>query len=102
MHTNVYQISMKHALLFPLSVRLAEQSKKSTLPTTKRGILLPAHWQSMDKTMSLVRIHLDSSNGLLMKEFQEVRNKFSKTMPQAQIVKIERVQNKFLWEHYYL
>jgi len=23
-------------------------------------------------------------------------------MPQVQIVKIERVQNKFLWEHFYL
>ncbi|KAL4220974.1 E3 ubiquitin-protein ligase mib2 [Mactra antiquata] len=81
--------------------RLALSTSQQKLETTKRGVTLPTHWEMMDKTKTLVKVPLDTSNGLHKKEFTEVKNKFCRTLPQARIHSIERVQSKFLWEHYY-
>lgn len=81
--------------------RLAKTTESQKLETSQRGVVLPTHWEIMEKSMILKRIPLDTTNGLLQKEFQGVKNKFCRTLPQARIIKIERVQNKFLWEHYF-
>ncbi|WAR13828.1 MIB2-like protein [Mya arenaria] len=85
--------------------RLADRTGKGMekAPTTRRGVFLPAHWESMEREDVVRRIHLNApgASGLLQKEFQEVQNKFRRTMPQARILKVERIQSKFLWEHYF-
>lgn len=82
--------------------RLSKTASEQKFETSQRGVLLPTHWDQMDKSALLKRINLDMTNGLHQKEFQGVKNKFCRTLPQARIVKIERVQNKYLWEHYFL
>lgn len=82
--------------------RLALSLSKNNLATSKRGVILPTHWEAMDKTDTLRRVRLDTNNGLHKKEFTEVKNNFCRTLPQARILSVERVQSKYLWEHYYL
>ncbi|XP_045163299.2 E3 ubiquitin-protein ligase mib1-like isoform X1 [Mercenaria mercenaria] len=81
--------------------RLAKTTSTKKLETSQRGVVLPTHWDQMDRSVLMKRIPLDITNGLLQKEFQGVKNKFCRTLPQARIITIERVQNKFLWEHYF-
>lgn len=81
--------------------RLASTAVKQQFQTSVKGVVLPTHWESMERKVTLKRVVLDTSNGLLQKEYQGVKNKFCRTLPQARIIQIERVQNKFLWEHYY-
>lgn len=50
----------------------------------------------------VTRVHLDISSGLTKAEYNAVEKNFRRSMAQSQIVKIERVQNKFAWEHYIL
>ena len=56
----------------------------------------------MDNKEFVKRVLLDTSSGLMKAEFDAVEKNFRRTMAQSQIIKIERVQNKFAWEHYTL
>ncbi|XP_068739317.1 protein mono-ADP-ribosyltransferase TIPARP-like [Montipora capricornis] len=60
-----------------------------------RSIGLPAHWSSMSSHVQRVQLS-PSSN-----EFEDVEELFTKSISKrVKIVKIERVQNPFMWEKY--
>ena len=85
-----------------LSIRVHQQKlTKSFATTSGKGVLLPPHWSEMGKE-NVMRVKLDTTSGLMKAEFDAVENNFRRTMAQSQIVKIDRVQNKFAWEHYTL
>ena len=78
-----------------------QKSTKTFATSSKAGVLLPLHWSPMGKQL-VMRVHLDTVSGIMKAEFDAVENNFRRTMAQSQIVKIERVQNKFAWEHFTL
>ena len=43
-----------------------------------------------------------SSGGIMQMEWDYLKQKFEKTLSQARIISIHRMQNMFLWEMYYL
>ena len=58
---------------------------------------LPAHWSSMPYATKYRRVPLSS----LSDEFKDVENLFRKSIRKSvEIVRIERVQNPFMWEKY--
>jgi hypothetical protein len=57
----------------------------------------------MEKGDSYKRVRLSpDGGGMLQKEYQMVADKFKKTLGQAKILQIERIQNPYYWECYYL
>jgi hypothetical protein len=73
-----------------------------TLATTTKGIRAPSHWSDMtEKTVLKVTIS-PSAGGIMKMEWDNVKQKFEKTLPQARIISIHRMQNMSLWEFYYL
>ncbi|NWH63475.1 PAR14 polymerase, partial [Geococcyx californianus] len=61
----------------------------------KQSVELPAHWEDMEKKR-VKMVNLKPS----CREYQEVQNKFQRTCPDFVILKIERIQNPFLWQTY--
>ena len=59
------------------------------------SVVYPKEWETQIETLELkvLERHCD--------EWSEVAQKFHATLPQNYIVKIERIQNKWLWEKYY-
>ena len=59
------------------------------------SVLYPDEWESQNKNtvLKLVKKYSD--------EWHEVAKNFNATLAQKYIVKIERIQNKWLWEKYY-
>lgn len=76
---------------------MSKKAKAASLQTTQRGIGIPSNWEIMDNTYKRVPLSPDAG-GMIKMEYEEVAEKFRKTMKQATIVQIERVQNKFCWE----
>lgn len=76
---------------------VSKKAKAASLQTTQRGIGIPSNWEIMDNTYKRVPLSPDAG-GMIKMEYEEVAEKFRKTMKQATIVQIERVQNKFCWE----
>ena len=83
--------------------RIVQQRTMQTYATTSQGggIFLPLHWTPMGKEL-VIRVKLDTSSGLMKAEFDNVEKNFRRTMTQSKIIQIERVQNRFAWEHYSL
>ncbi|KAJ8373852.1 hypothetical protein SKAU_G00044320 [Synaphobranchus kaupii] len=69
-------------------------SKRAPNGRTSTFKALPGHWESMAPETGFKRIPLQSS----MKEHQEISALFRTTLPGFSIHKIERIQNKPLWE----
>lgn len=81
---------------------LAKRAKKKDFATTAKGIPAPSNWSDMrGETVSKVSIG-PTKGGIMQIEFDNVKQKFEKTLPQARIISIHRMQNMFLWEMYYL
>ena len=58
---------------------------------------LPAHWSSMSSEMQYERVQLSPRSD----EFKEVKKLFTKSIKKSvEILRIERVQNPFMWEKY--
>ena len=55
---------------------------------------VPKHWQTQTETLELFQVQLNSS------EWVSVAGKFMHTMRSATIIRIERIQNKWLWQKY--
>lgn len=86
------------------SGRLSEKAKAAKFQTTQRGVMIPSDWVKMDRGEAYKRVVLssDGGNGMMEKEYQMVAEKFKKTLGQAKILQIERVQNPYYWECYQL
>ncbi|XP_021345213.1 E3 ubiquitin-protein ligase mind-bomb-like isoform X2 [Mizuhopecten yessoensis] len=78
-----------------------QEKKSDSKRQSKKGTRFPAHWESM--TTEHMRIILKSNGGGIIKmEYENVVKKFARSLPQARVLKVERVQSKFLWEVYYM
>lgn len=84
--------------------KLADQVKKPSgaFVKTQRGIQIPSNWSEMDRKLLFQCFKLNPSNGMEQIEFNSIEQKFHKTLPQAKIIEIQRVQNMHLWEVYCL
>ncbi|XP_071123937.1 E3 ubiquitin-protein ligase MIB2-like [Mytilus edulis] len=81
---------------------LAKQEKKEDFATTAIGLPSPSNWTDMSGGTAL-KVSIDPTKGGIMQiEFDNVKQKFEKTLPQARIISIHRIQNMFQWEKYYL
>ncbi|XP_063408625.1 E3 ubiquitin-protein ligase MIB2-like isoform X2 [Mytilus trossulus] len=81
---------------------LAKRAKKKDFATTAKGIPAPSNWSDM-RGETILKISIGPTKGGIMQiEFDNVKHLFEKTLPQARIVSIHRMQNMFLWEMYYL
>lgn len=81
---------------------LAKRAKKKDFATTAKGIPAPSNWSDMHGE-TVLKVSIGPTKGGIMQiEFDNVKQKFEKTLPQARIISIHRMQNMFLWEMYYL
>ena len=88
---------------FLFYTRLAEKAKISNFRTTQKGVQLPSDWEEMNRADSYKRVPLpDSGGGMLQQECKMVAEKFAKTLGQAKILQIDRIQNPYYWECYQL
>ena len=71
------------------------------LLTPQRGTEMPSNWTKMTHDYERVRLSPDA-RGMITMEYEEVAEKFKKTMKQATILQIERVQNEYFWNTYQL
>lgn len=59
-------------------------------------IKYPSNWDPFNNTGNLLIKDIPSNS----EEYQKIYEKISKTMPNPQVIKIERIQNKWLWKMY--
>ena len=59
------------------------------------NVSYPNEWEAQNEDIELKLLPRHS------KEWSKVSQKFHATLPRKYIVKIERIQNKWLWEKYY-
>lgn len=82
---------------------MAKKAKCETRQTTKRGIGIPPDWEPTTPSVTFKRVPLDPKDGgLIKKEYKMVAEKFNKTLGQAEILQIERIQNVHYWEVFQL
>ncbi|XP_060632846.2 protein mono-ADP-ribosyltransferase PARP12-like [Anolis sagrei] len=82
-----------------ISSKEVEEKKKTGGAAKLKGgtALIPAHWdQSALPELGYTLVTLPSSSN----EYRKVQVNFQRTMSKATIVKIERIQNRALWEVY--
>ena len=88
---------------FLFYTRLAEKAKVSNFQMTKKGVQIPSDWVEMTRADAYKRVPLpDSGGGMMQQEYKMVAEKFTKTLGQAKILQIERIQNPYYWECYQL
>jgi hypothetical protein len=77
--------------------RNVKQAKNDCLEYLLRSkdIPYPQEWEPQSQNCELKVVPENST------EWQRVANRVKETMPQVKIIKIERVQNKWLWKSYY-
>lgn len=84
-------------------ISLAKKAEAKNLQTTSRGIGIPPDWEPMTTSVRFKRVPLSpNAGGMMQKEYKMVAEKFNKTLGQATILQIERVQNVYSWETYQL
>ncbi|XP_056020573.1 E3 ubiquitin-protein ligase MIB2-like [Ostrea edulis] len=84
-------------------IKLSQSASAATLETTKKGIGIPSDWEKMAYSEPFKRVPLSPHvGGMVQKEYEMVVQKFQKTLGQAKILQIERIQNVFIWECYQL
>ncbi|XP_069121341.1 E3 ubiquitin-protein ligase MIB2-like isoform X2 [Argopecten irradians] len=82
--------------------RFHETKSASKSKSSGKGKFTPNHWDPMGE-QDLVRVLLKSNgSGMSKMEYDNVVKKFSRSLPQARIHRIERLQNNYLWEIYYV
>ena len=70
---------------------LAQQSR-SGVPG--RATDVPSHWEAQTEKVVLKPVNLGST------EWNGILSRIHKTLPSVQVVRVERIQNKWLWERY--
>ena len=70
-------------------------STKEVCFSLESNMSYPNEWEPQNKNLELMQLERHS------KEWSKVAQKFHATLPQKYIVKIERIQNKWLWEKYH-
>uniref|UniRef100_A0ABM0GQU2 Poly [ADP-ribose] polymerase n=1 Tax=Saccoglossus kowalevskii TaxID=10224 RepID=A0ABM0GQU2_SACKO len=82
------------------AVKQIKRSPRHKIPTLVESTCtgLPSNWEVMPAGKDLAQYHLSPGS----RDFQRVEDLFRKTMPSSNstIVRIERIQNMELWEHY--
>ena len=82
---------------------MSKKVKAASLQTTQRGIGIPPFWAKMEPSEQFKRVPLSpDARGMIKMEYEEVAEKFKKTMKQATILQIERVQHDYFWKTYQL
>ncbi|KAK3104827.1 hypothetical protein FSP39_011109 [Pinctada imbricata] len=82
---------------------IAQKARKNTFATTVSGHRLPSHWQiGLDEGATIKRVPLSQKDKMMKSEWDQVCERFYDTLPQAEVIEIERVQNAFCWETYAL
>ena len=67
-------------------------------PQHKKGDI-PPHWGSM-KGQELVVLELKQDDALMAEEYNNVSNRFLRSMANVEITSIKRIQNRSLWKVY--
>lgn len=79
---------------------LAKKVTEKSFAKTKSGFTFPADWDDMGEE-TILRVNIDPSKTDLMKQqWKDVKQMFDNTLPQARILSIQRIQDKFNWEMY--
>jgi len=107
-HAKISEISMKHdveihELTSNKVVFIGLESKVLKATVEIKDIMLkdtkvelyPDEWEAQNEEMELKLLSRGST------EWSKVSQLFNATLPSQNIVKIERIQNKWLWEKYY-
>ena len=69
-------------------------SQSSTASATQSDTQYPAEWEAQTSTSQLFKLDRYS------REWIRIITKFKETMPDADVISIQRIQNKWLWERY--
>ncbi|XP_052081796.1 uncharacterized protein LOC127719611 [Mytilus californianus] len=78
------------------------KTKNSAQVVKTSGILPPSHWFDMGNE-NFLKIAIKPGEDSSQKyEWENIQTKFESTLPNARIVSIQRIQNIFMWEHFYL
>ncbi|XP_060077598.1 E3 ubiquitin-protein ligase mind-bomb-like [Ylistrum balloti] len=80
-----------------------QDTRSASKSQSQKRMHYPGYWTSMTHQQQIIRVALKSGEGgMNAKEYGNIVKKFARSLPQARVLKIERVQNKFLWEVYYI
>ena len=69
-------------------------TKRSTPKALGRNVEVPNHWDAQTEKVVLKPVRSGS------KEWNDINSRIHKTLPSAQVVHVERIQNQWLWEKY--
>lgn len=76
--------------------------RNSAQVVENRGIRRPSHWSDMgNKNFQKITIK-PGDDSCQNHEWKNIQTKFESTLPQARIISIQRIQNVFMWEYFYL
>ena len=70
-------------------------AQRSTARALGRTVEVPSHWDAQTEKVVLKPVSSDS------KEWNDISSRVHKTLPSAQVVSVERIQNQWLWEKYH-
>ena len=70
-------------------------AKRSTPRALGRTVEVPSHWDAQTEKVVLKPVSSGS------KEWNDINSRVHKTLPSAQVVRVERIQNQWLWEKYH-
>ncbi|CAG2222952.1 PARP10_14_15 [Mytilus edulis] len=76
--------------------------RKSAQVIKTSGIQLPSHWCDMGNEHFMKIAIKPGDDSFQNHEWENIQTKFESTLPQARIVSIQRIQNIFMWEHFFL
>lgn len=76
--------------------------RKSAQVVKTSGIQLPSHWCDMGNEHFMKIAIKPGDDSFQNHEWENIQTKFESTLPQARIVSIQRIQNIFMWEHFFL
>ena len=70
-------------------------AQRSTARALGRTVEVPRHWDPQTEKVVLKPVSSGS------KEWNDISSRVHKTLPSAQVVSVERIQNQWLWEKYH-
>ncbi|VDI06000.1 poly [ADP-ribose] polymerase 7/11/12/13 [Mytilus galloprovincialis] len=76
--------------------------RKSAQVIKTSGIQLPSHWCDMGNEHFMKIAIKPGDDSFQNHEWENIQTKFESTLPQARIVSIQRIQNIFMWKHFFL
>ena len=70
-------------------------TKRSTPRALGRTVEVPSHWDAQTEKVVLKSVSSGS------KEWNDINSRVHETLPSVQVVRVERIQNQWLWEKYH-